>query len=123
MIAVQKGESAAQAQPAAAAKKSPAKPKQKTPEWHGEAAPREVVPGEKVLAALIELGTTRMSAGRYDEALKAFTDAVSDRVKALRGSMSGTIVRLLPDGRVVWHADSGAELIALPESLIREKSR
>jgi hypothetical protein len=46
-----------------------------------------------------------------------------DRVKTLRGSMSGTIVRLLPDGRVVWHADSGAELIALPESLIREKSR
>jgi len=46
-----------------------------------------------------------------------------DRVKTLRGSMSGTIVRLLPDGRVVWRADSGAELIALPESLIREKSR
>src|ERR1017187_2195232 len=45
-----------------------------------------------------------------------------DRVKTLRGSMRGTIVRVLPDGRVVWHADSGAELIALPESLIREKS-
>ena len=43
-----------------------------------------------------------------------------NRVKTLRGSMSGTIVRLLPDGRVVWRADSGAELIALPESLIRE---
>ena len=76
VVAVQRGEPAAQAQPAAAAKKTPVKPKQKTPEWHGEAAPREVVPGEKVLAALIELGTTRMSAGRYDEALKAFTDAV-----------------------------------------------
>ena len=63
VIAVSPGESAAQAQPAAA-KKTPAKPKQKAPEWHGEAAPREVVPGEKVLAALIELGTTRMSAGR-----------------------------------------------------------
>ena len=33
-----------------------------------------------------------------------------DRVKTLRGSMSGTIVRVLPDGRVVWRADSGAEL-------------
>ena len=75
VLAVSPGESAAQAQPAAA-KKSPAKPKPKATEWHGEAAPREVVPGEKVLVALIELGTTRMSAGRYDEALKAFTDAV-----------------------------------------------
>ena len=43
-----------------------------------------------------------------------------DRVKTLRGSMSGTILRLQPDGRVVWRADSGAELNALPESLIRE---
>jgi hypothetical protein len=44
-----------------------------------------------------------------------------DRVKTLRGSMSGTILRLLPDGRVVWRADSGPELTALPESLIRER--
>jgi hypothetical protein len=43
-----------------------------------------------------------------------------DRIKTLRGSMSGTIVRLLSDGRVVWRADSGVELTALPESLIRE---
>jgi hypothetical protein len=38
----------------------------------------------------------------------------------LRGSMRGEILRLLPDGRVVWRADSGAELISLPESLLRE---
>jgi hypothetical protein len=44
-----------------------------------------------------------------------------DRVKTLRGSMRGAIVRLLPDGRVVWRADSGAELTALPESLLRER--
>jgi hypothetical protein len=44
-----------------------------------------------------------------------------DRVKTLRGSMHGTILRVLPDGRVVWRADSGPELTALPESLIREK--
>ena len=43
-----------------------------------------------------------------------------DHVKTLRGSMHGTILRVLPDGRVVWRADSGAELTALPESLIRE---
>ena len=43
-----------------------------------------------------------------------------DRVKTLRGSMHGTILRVLPDGRVVWRADSGAELTGLPESLIRK---
>jgi hypothetical protein len=46
-----------------------------------------------------------------------------DRVKTLRGSMRGTILRVLPDGRVVWRADSDAELTALPESLIREQKR
>ena len=46
-----------------------------------------------------------------------------DRVKTLRGSMSGTIVRMLPDGRVVWRADSGTELTTLPESLIRQKKK
>jgi len=44
-----------------------------------------------------------------------------DRVKTLKGSMSGTILRVLADGRVNWRSDSGAELTALPESLIREK--
>ena len=44
-----------------------------------------------------------------------------DRVKTLRGSMSGTILRRLPDGRVAWLADSGAELMALPEALLKEK--
>jgi hypothetical protein len=46
-----------------------------------------------------------------------------DEVKTLRGSMNGKIIRVLPDGRVVWRADSGAELTALPESLIRRKKR
>jgi len=44
-----------------------------------------------------------------------------DRVKTLRGSMHGSILRVLPDGRVLWRADSGAELTGLPESLIREQ--
>jgi hypothetical protein len=44
-----------------------------------------------------------------------------DRVKTLRGSMHGTIVQVLPDGRVAWRADTGTELTALPESLIREQ--
>ena len=45
-----------------------------------------------------------------------------DRVKTLRGSTRGVIVRLLPDGRVAWQPDgSHSELVALPESLLREK--
>jgi hypothetical protein len=48
---------------------------------------------------------------------------LGDAVKTLRGSMSGKIIRVLPDGRVVWRADSGAELTALPESLIRQKKK
>jgi hypothetical protein len=44
-----------------------------------------------------------------------------DRVKTLRGTMHGQIVNVLDDGRVVWRTDSGVELIALPESLVREQ--
>jgi hypothetical protein len=43
-----------------------------------------------------------------------------DRVKTLRGSTLGVILRILPDGRVAWRPDgSQAELVALPESLLR----
>jgi len=42
-----------------------------------------------------------------------------DRVKTLRGTTRGRIVRLLEDGRVVWQPEgSNSELIALPESLV-----
>jgi hypothetical protein len=41
-----------------------------------------------------------------------------DRVKTLRGSLSGVIVRVEADGRVTWRPDGAAsELTALPESL------
>jgi hypothetical protein len=47
-----------------------------------------------------------------------------DRVKTLRGSSRGRIVRLLEDGRVVWKPEGGAsELMALPESLLRDDSQ
>lgn len=47
-----------------------------------------------------------------------------DRVKTFRGASQGTIIRILPDGRVVWKSDgSSAELIAMPESLVRLKER
>lgn len=43
-----------------------------------------------------------------------------DRVKTLRGSSRGVVVRLLPDGRVAWRPNgSEAELLCLPESLLR----
>jgi hypothetical protein len=46
-----------------------------------------------------------------------------DRVKTLRGSTHGLIIRLLDDGRVAWRPDgSQSELIALPESLTRERN-
>ena len=44
-----------------------------------------------------------------------------DRVKTLRGSLRGVIIRLLPDGRIVWKPDrTASELTALPESLCRD---
>jgi hypothetical protein len=44
-----------------------------------------------------------------------------DRVKTLRGSLRGVIVRVLEDGRVVWKPDGRkSELTALPESLARD---
>lgn len=64
------------AKPAATAKKATPTGKAKTPEYHGEATPRNVVPGSQVLVALMELGTQKMAAGRYEEALKAFSDAI-----------------------------------------------
>jgi hypothetical protein len=42
-----------------------------------------------------------------------------DRVKTLRGTVRGVILRILSDGRVAWRPDgSQSELIALPESLV-----
>lgn len=43
-----------------------------------------------------------------------------DRVKTLRGSARGVVVRVLDDGRVAWQPDgSASELVGLPESLLR----
>ena len=43
-----------------------------------------------------------------------------DRVKTLRGSTRGVIVRVLADGRVAWRPDGRkGELLSLPESLLR----
>jgi hypothetical protein len=45
-----------------------------------------------------------------------------DRVKTLRGSLHGKILRILKDGRIVWQPDGmTSELTALPESLCADK--
>ena len=45
-----------------------------------------------------------------------------DRVKTLRGSTHGVVIRLNKDGRVVWRPDgTESELLALPESLLKDK--
>ncbi len=45
-----------------------------------------------------------------------------DRVKTLRGSLHGVIVRVLEDGHVVWKPDgTDSELTGLPESLCPDK--
>lgn len=47
--------------------------------------------------------------------------SAGDFVKTLRGSLRGQIVRILDDGRVVWKPlTSPNELVALPETLIRD---
>ncbi|HEY5912182.1 MAG TPA: hypothetical protein VJA21_16380 [Verrucomicrobiae bacterium] len=44
-----------------------------------------------------------------------------DRVKTLRGSTHGRVLKRLKDGHLVWQPDgSQSELKALPESLVRE---
>lgn len=44
-----------------------------------------------------------------------------DRVKTLRGSTRGVIVRVMEDGRVAWRLDgTESELTGLPESLLPE---
>jgi len=44
-----------------------------------------------------------------------------DRVKTLRGSLHGKILRVLDDGKIVWQPDGTKnELTALPENLARD---
>ena len=54
-----------------------------------------------------------------DELCRSASYAVGDRVKTLRGSLHGVIVRVLDDGRVAVRADGAtSELLCLPESLL-----
>jgi len=67
----------------------------------------------------------RESTTRGIEALgEAASFQAGDRVRTLKGSRQGVVRRALPDGRVAWLPDGGKiELVALPESLVREKKK
>jgi len=57
-------------------------------------------------------------AATVDEIWQTASIKPGDRVKTLRGSLHGVIVRALNDGRITWRPDGGtSELIALRESL------
>lgn len=44
--------------------------------------------------------------------------APGDRVKTLKGTLRGVILKILDDGRLKWRAETGSEFIALPETLV-----
>lgn len=48
--------------------------------------------------------------------------APGTRVRTLRGSTHGVVLRVQEDGRIVWRTDGGTERIALPEALAPEES-
>ena len=92
-----------------------------------------VIFGELPVARKREVGsaTAHYIAGVLDrevmvqvvESLCASADLVpGTRVKTLRGSTHGVVLRVLEDGRIVWRTDAGSELIALPEALALEES-
>ena len=54
-----------------------------------------------------------------DELCRSASLGVGDRVKTMRGSLRGVIVRVRDDGRVAVRPDGGtSELLSLPESLL-----
>jgi hypothetical protein len=89
-----------------------------------------VIFGELPMARKREVGsaTAHYIAGVLDrqvmvqvvESLCASADLVpGTRVKTLRGSTQGVVLRVLEDGRLVWRTEGGTELTALPETLTR----
>jgi hypothetical protein len=59
-------------------------------------------------------------AGMIESLSRSASLLPGDRVASLKGTLRGTIVELLDDGRVKWRADTGTEFLALPESLVPE---
>ena len=62
------------------------------------------------------------------EAVRSLSETTNwkpgDRVKTMRGSLHGVVVKLLADGRVVWKPDgTGYELTALPDTLCADNKK
>ena len=58
-----------------------------------------------------------------EEVCRSASFGVGDRVKTIRGSLRGVIVKALDDGRVAVRADgSTSELLCLPERLLPDGS-
>lgn len=63
------------------------------------------------------LGREEMT-GLVDDLSRSADLTVGTRVRTLKGSLRGVILRVQEDGRVAWGPDgSAAELLCLPESL------
>ena len=61
----------------------------------------------------------RESMGNILESLcRAAEFSPGDNVQTLKGSLRGTVVAVLDDGRLKWETEAGTVLIALPESLL-----
>ena len=89
----------------------------------------ELVPGRKrevgsAVAHYIAGVLDRESMVQIVESLCESSDfKTGERVKTLRGSTHGVVIRLNNDGRVGWRPDgTESELLALPESLVKEKA-
>ncbi len=60
-------------------------------------------------------------AGIISSCARSALFGAGDRVRTLRGTLRGVILRVLDDGRLAWRPDGHpGELIALPESLAPE---
>ena len=88
----------------------------------------DLVPGRKreVMSAVGHYIAGVLDREAMVEIVESLCEAASfqpgDRVKTLRGSTHGRVIRVLDDARVVWQPDgSQSELMALPESLTREQ--
>jgi hypothetical protein len=47
-----------------------------------------------------------------------------DHVRTLKGSLRGIVQEIMEDGRIAWRPDGQSnDLIALPESLLKEKKK
>lgn len=80
---------------------------------HLIAAVTDYVAGTMERGAMVEIVNGLATAQLY---------AAGERVKTLRSLTTGTVLSVMPDGRVKWRPDdSEAEMFSLPETLLRHE--